>query len=313
MSQPEAVLPSYIDSTMLTCFRACHRKFQWEFIYGLRPGQKSIDLHAGGCFASAIERVYKEVWTRGRPLDEALRIAHLAYLLEWGDFEIPELYKGSKTLDHMWWCVETYFEKWHPKTDHIQPYFDAKGNPTFETTFAIPLDFPGFPKHPVSGDPFIYSGRTDALGTFLGRPIIRDEKSGAITAGWSAKWDMRAQFIGYIWAHNILGVKVDTVAVRGINPLKTEVKTEEAIKQYSDLIVDRWFEQLRRDLIKLVECWNSGYFDYDFGDACTAFNKLCTFADLCRMQEETIPNFMPTYRVVRWNPLKVNPVEDENA
>lgn len=313
---PEAILPPYIDSTMLTCFRSCPEKFRLEFVYGLRPEGISIDLHAGGCFALALETCYEAVWLSNKPLEEALRIAHAAFLVAWGEFEIPEYKKTAKTLDRVWEAVEEYFRKFAPHTDHTKPYF-VNHKPTFEYTFAIPLE-PAekdntrgdwFPLHPVTGEPWIYSGRFDMLGEYCGKPVVRDEKTTgrSISSGWADQWNLRNQFLGYVWACQQSGLELDSVVIRGIAIQKTKIDIQEAIKVYSQHLIERWHEQLRRDLWRLRRAWDEGYFDLNLGDACTDYGS-CIFTDIC--QSKTPESWMNQFTVRRWNPLLKNPVAE---
>src|SRR5882762_6671971 len=135
-----AELPLNVDSTMIVCSRSCMRKFFLEFVYGLRPPGLSIDLHAGAAFAMALETAYKCFWGDGKSWPESLDRARAAFFLYWGDFEIPEWKRTAKTPDRVWEAVEHYFTKWPPQTDPVQPFFAADGKPTFEYTFAIPLE-----------------------------------------------------------------------------------------------------------------------------------------------------------------------------
>ena len=73
------ILPAYIDSTMMSAFRSCPRKFYNEFILGLRPPGLSIDLHAGSAFAHCLEVVRKEVFINNLSLAEALLRASAAF------------------------------------------------------------------------------------------------------------------------------------------------------------------------------------------------------------------------------------------
>lgn len=308
-------LPLYVDSTMISCFRSCPQKFFREFVQGFRPkGGKSIDLHAGGCFAAAIEEVYTQVHVNKRNLDDALTVAQVRFDLEWGDFEIPEWKKTSKTWDRTWEAVQDYFRTYPPLTDHVQPYFNAQGKPTFEFTFAIPLEpyhsvpkniegILSFPEHP-SGGPFIYSGRMDMLGTYMGRPIWRDEKtSGAnpqTNNNWSEQWDLRSQFIGYTWALQQMGIDCEGGIVRGIGILKEKIGHAEAHKTYSQFIIDRWHEQLRRDLWRIRRAYDEGYWDFDLASACTTYGN-CMFTRVC--QSTNPESWLNEFEVRKWNPL----------
>lgn len=301
------ILAPYIDSTMMTTFRACPRRFYNEFVFGLRPSGLSVHLHAGGAFAHALEVTRKEIFLNGRGISEALLRASAAFEIYWGDFEAPV--ESGKSRDRVWEAVEDYFRTYPPLTDHIQPY-QVDGKPTFEFTFAIPLDLPGFPLHPVTGEPFLYSGRFDMLGEYLGMPVIEDDKTGStgFYTGWTEKWELRSQFIGYTWACQMLGLPVNTCVVRGIGILKTKIHHAEAIKPYSDHVRSLWLEQLRRDLHRLVASWNEGYWDYNLGDSCTTFGN-CMYIQPC--QSPNPEPWLKTMDVRRWNPLQPDPTKDQ--
>lgn len=324
------MLPLNVDSTMMSCFRSCPQKFFREFVQGYRPAGISIDLHAGGAFALALEEVYKGVWQKNMPLDQALERAHGAFAIEWGDFQIPEHKKTAKTFERMWETVEDYFRQYPPKTDHVQPYFDANGKPTFEYTFAIPLEpcidprntkiadwapghFPKdvFPTHP-SGAPWIYSGRSDLLGRMGEKPVIRDEKTTGRSIGqaWAEQWDLRSQFMGYCWACQQAGIDVDTVVIRGIAIQKTQIVHAEAIKNYNAFKIARWYEQLRRDLWRMRRSWDEGYFDFNLGDACTSFGN-CVFQNVC--QSPNPESWLTEFVVKHWNPLEKNPAKEASV
>lgn len=325
MPDHKAILPQHIDSTMMSCFRSCPRKFFLEFCFGLRPPGVSIDLHAGGCFATAIETVYREVWLNNRSLEDALLRAHAAFWLAWGDFQIPEYKVTAKTGDRMWEAVEYYFSKFPPRTDHIQPYFASDGRPTFEYSFAIPLEptYDGhsddemingfdsgcFPKHP-SGEPFLYSGRVDMLGRMGAQTVVRDEKTLGRSFGsdWAQLWNLRGQFIGYTWAMQSLGIECETVVARGVSILKTQLDIQEAVKTYSRFIIDRWHDQLRRDLWRLRRAWDEQYFDFNLGETCTSYGKPCIFHNSC--ESATPEMWFSDFEVRRWNPLTRSKIEE---
>lgn len=303
----EPILPSHFDSTMRSTFASCPQKFRLEYIYGLRPVETSIDLHAGGVFSATLERYYREFFHNKVDASVALARAYSTFSHEWGD-AVPSRDTNPKTAPNMWSAVEKYLAVFPAGTDPVQPYFGTE-SASFEFSFAIPLDFPGFPLHPISGDPFVYVGRFDMLGKRGRRSVVRDEKTAQrLEHNWSEKFDLRAQFLGYCWALQHIGIPCDTTVVRGVIITKTDVRIVEAEKIYSKVLISRWFEQLRRDLNRLVACWNDGYFDYNLGDSCVAYSH-CPFMTPCA--SPTPENWFPSYKVFRWNPLSRNALAKE--
>lgn len=327
--KPEAIMPINIDSTMLTCFRSCPEKMRLEFIYGLRPGGISVDLHAGAAFATGLEAVRKAFYQKGKSLPDAMAEGYAAYSVAWGDFEIPDYKRTAKTRDNTWFAVEEYFAKWSPPTDHFQPYY-LDGKPSFEWSFAIPLEpcspewQPGryssyepeahagaFPLHP-NGDPWLYSGRFDMLGEYEKLPAFGDEKTtgGSISTGWSDKWSLRNQFIGYRWAMRQHGFDCRGGIVRGIAILKTKIDLQECFKPFSDDLEARWYEQLRRDMWRLRKAWDTGYFDLNLADTCTSYGN-CIFMNVCMASNGNRENWFNDFEVRRWNPLIKNPIAEK--
>jgi hypothetical protein len=282
----------------------------------------SVDLHAGGCFASAIENVGRLVWEDGLPLDTAKLRAFALFMDQWGDF-VP-LKDTPKSRERVWEAVEQYFLMWPPASDHVQPYL-LDGKPSFEFTFGIPL-FPAckypqsdaevrvegakWPLHP-SGQPFIYCGRFDLLGQLGQKIVVRDEKTTtSIGASWADQWTLRSQFMGYLWALQQSGITADTVVVRGVGILKTKITLVEAIKTYPQSRIDRWLEQVRRDLWRIRRSWDEGYWDYNFADECSKYGG-CSFRDLCA--SDNPERWYDSFTVRRWNPLVKNPIEEKVA
>jgi len=298
-------LPLYIDSTMLSAFRSCPRKFFLEFCLGLRPVGLSIDLHAGACFASTLEYIYKLCHEDKLSVPQAMTRAYGRFLNEWGDFEINK--DTPKSRERVWDAVEAYVVMWPPHTDHVQPAKVGGKTSSYEFSFGIPLIDTDWPTHP-SGSPFIYSGRFDLLGEWAGKLVVRDEKTTtSIGASWADQWDLRSQFLGYVWACQQSGLDVDTVIVRGVGILKTKITLVEATKTYSSFMVERWLEQTRRDLWRLRRMWDEGYFDYNLADACNSYGG-CHFRTICSSPNPE--NWYSTYTVKRWNPLQKDPTAE---
>lgn len=299
---------------MLTAFKSCPQKFYLEFVLGYRPkGGPSIDLHAGGCFASAVEEVRLQVHQQKRPLSDALAVAHAKFMTQWGDLEPPEhnTRKKAKSKDNVWYGVETYFDRWSPLTDYVKPFKTSEDKPTLEYTFALPLEDPAFPRHPLIDEPFIYAGKFDMLGELYGRPVPLDDKTtSGIGPTWADQWDLRSQFLGYIWALQQCGIDADTAVIRGISFQVTEVKLIEAIRPYSKFLVQRWYEQLRRDLHRMVECYREDYWDFNLAESCTAYGG-CMFKSVC--QSSNAENWLTEFDIRHWNPLSHKQPQAQNG
>lgn len=292
-------LPQKIDSTMISCFRTCPQKFYNEFVLGLRPQSVSVDLHAGACFAAALERVYRAHYIENETMERAIELAYATFKTEWGNFVPPP--ETSKTQDNVWAAVEEYFKHFGLATDHVQPYF-SEGLPTFEFTFALPLDDPRFPRHP-NGEPYVYCGRFDALCRWGDKIIVRDEKTtSSLGSTWSRRWSLRSQFIGYVWACQHFGLNVDTVCVRGVGILKTRISFAEVFCTYPRHLIDMWYEQLRRDLERINAMWERrarSAWDYNLSDSCVRYG-VCEFSDMC--MSRTPESWASRFEVRRWDP-----------
>lgn len=296
-------IPLVIDSTMFTTYRSCPVRFKNEFCHGLAPGRKSVDLHAGGCFARALEVAYDRVYLHSETLASALDLAEVEFHIWWGDFQGP--LKTSKTRERMWDAVVAYFREYPPEMDIVRPFL-SDGRPTVEFSFAIPLDGEGWPRHP-SGDPFIFAGRFDMLAEFrqTGMMAIKDEKTMGSNAGrtWGDMFSVRGQFLGYTWAcRRRLGLPLNTVIVRGVVILKTMFHWPQIIKQYPEHMLDKWELVTRSTLARMVDSWSNDKWEeqYSFGDACSSYGG-CSFIDLCASDKPE--RWYPTYRHRTWNPL----------
>lgn len=306
-----AILPRYIDSTMLTTFRSCPRKFYNEHILGRRPTETSPDLHAGACFASALETFYRRAYGRdGKVTEHSIQAGRIAaikhFTTAWGTYEPPA--NHIKTQGNVWLALEQYLETYPPDRDHVQPYRDFDGRPMLEYTFAIPLSTAaGFPEHP-DGDEFILCGRFDMLGTYHTRPCIKDEKTTrAAGANWADQWNLRNQFLTYVWACQQSGFPtLDTAVIRGVVIQKTNPRQIEAIKVYPPHLIQRWHNQLRWDLARIRRAWDEDYWDFNLGETCTSYG-LCPFMTSCQAQDPL--TWLKDMPIVRWNPLKKDPLE----
>lgn len=295
-----APLSQFIDSTMLVQLRACPRKFFWEYVLCLRPRGRKIDLIAGGAFAAGLEAA-RLAHHFGADKMAVMKAAWVGFDKAWGDN--PPMLHETKNYLRTLATLYDYLDFYPLATDHIRPLLrEVNGLPAYEFSFALPLTGPEFPLHPVSGEPFVYVGRFDTFGFIDNTKVISDEKTTGRSFGdnWHQQWKLRNQFIGYTWASCELGHACTTVAIRGVLIQKTQSQFIEHIQTYSPTVLDKFRIQLARDLHRLCDFYNSGFFDYNFGDTCSAYNRGCAFLDLC---EESHPQrWFGDFSRERWLP-----------
>lgn len=296
---PTPVFPNIIDSTMLTCFRSCPEKFYNEFCLNLAPAAISPDLHAGGAFAAGIEAVRRAFYADGLALEAALAKGIEAFTRYWGDYTPPE--KHAKTYTNMSNALFDYFERYDPKTDHVQPLMN-NGQPQVECRFAHPMPV----NHPVTKEPLIFAGRFDMLGAMAGQHFIVDEKTTkGFAINWSRQWSLRSQFLGYTWACREQGINVEGAIIRGIAILKSEFRHLEAIIPMPQWQLDRWYLQTVRDMERMVACWDEGFFDFNYGESCSSYGG-CQFEILCTAKDPAL--WYGDFTTRNWNPLHRDPV-----
>lgn len=325
--------PHYVDSSMRSTWAGCRRKSLWSAILALYPTGKSVHLIAGGAFAAGMEAARKRVFCDSSPASvshqSVLHSAYVAFRREWGDYVAPE--NHAKSFVNTFCALDFYLTQHPPYTDCIQPVIRPDGTPAVEYTFAIPLEDC---LHPTTNDPILFVGRFDLLGLYNSGeaqiPCICDEKTTySMGIGWADSWDMRGQFIGYLWALRQQGWDVSHAAIRGVAIQKTQFKVETALPEYTDHLIERWhraFTQDVKEMISAYKHWSTELrefgkesadaiaevvYPYNFADACGSYGG-CAFSTLC-LQRDPEP-FFTNYIRHRWNPLLKQPVEEiENA
>ena len=293
--------PRVIDSTIRADFVSCSTKGYWSFIRQLGPPFPSVDLVAGGAFARGLEVTRLLFFGEKQELPDALHAGMLAAVEAYGDIEVPER-KEKKGVDRVIHALGAYFEKYPPATDYIQPMYTADGKPMVEFTFSIPLPI----NHPETEEPLLYAGRFDLVGLYHDQIFGVDEKTTSqLGPSWAAKWNLRGQFTGYTWAMQQYGKPAVGVIVRGVSFLKDRFGFEESIQPRPQWMIDQWYEQLLYDVRRMIESWETSWYDQDFNDSCADYGG-CPFMRLCSSADPE--NWIAGHYAPReWDPLRKVP------
>lgn len=290
------LFPPVIDATMLATFRSCPQKMFRQYVQHWKPQNESVHLIAGGAFAKGIEVARKAFYEAMQPSEDCVALGLEALIQHYGDFECPS--DSAKSLERMCGALEFYFEQYPLGADGADPITFANGNRGIECSFAEPLSI----MHPTSGHPILYSGRADMIAEFSNGVYGFDEKTTSqLGASWSRQWEMRSQFTGYSWGFRQGGVKIAGMIVRGVSILKTKYDTLQAITYRSDYEIDRWQKQVEADLKRMIQCWESGFWDYNLDHSCAEYGG-CSLVQVCKSQNPE--SWLPGYFVKRvWDPL----------
>lgn len=288
--------PSVIDASLISAWRSCHQKAFREYFQHWKLQGGSIHLHAGAAFARGLEVARSSFYEKGFDAEQAAYHGQLALVKSYGDFEPPP--GSSKTLERMIGALDFYFESYPLATDAAKPHRFASGQHGIEFSFAQPFPV----RHPITGDPLIYSGRCDMIVDYAGGIYLEDDKTTSqLGASWGRQWDLRSQFTGYCWAAGEAGIDVKGVLVRGISILKTKYDTLQAVTYRARWEIERWLTQTIRDVNNMILAWDTGYWDFALDHACDEYGG-CSFKQICKSPEPEA--WLPMYFERRvWNPL----------
>ncbi len=149
--------PAVVDSSLIAAFRSCPQKAFREFFQHWKPREPSVHLHAGASFARGLEVARMAFYQDGMSPSDSVALGLRALILHYGEFECPP--DSAKSLERMAGALEFYFERYPLGADKAVPMSLPGGKRGIEFSFLEPIDI----RHPVTGDPILYSGRFDML------------------------------------------------------------------------------------------------------------------------------------------------------
>lgn len=290
------MFPNTVDSTMMSAFRSCPQKAFRQYVQHWKPIAQSVHLVAGGAFASGVEAARNAFYVLNLSAEDSEAAGLQALIEHYGDFECPA--ESAKSLERMCGALEFYFSHYPLGADGAEPITLPGGRRGIEFSFAEPLSI----LHPVTGAPLLYTGRSDMIAERAGGVYIYDEKTtSSLGASWGRQWEMRSQFTGYQWAARKQGIKAVGSIVRGISILKTKYDTLEVPTYRSEYEVDLWEKQLLRDVRRMIQAWETGWWDYSLDGGCTEYGG-CSFVSVCKSSEPEA--WLPVkFEQKVWDPL----------
>lgn len=292
--QPQ--FPDWLDSTMVSCFKACPFKFFLEYVLNYKPKAESVHLVAGASYAKGLEVARKAFYVDGKQAAEAEALGLQALLLHYGDFECPA--DSAKSAERTAGALEFYFDNYPLGADGAVPLVMPSGRHGIEFTFAEPIE----ETHPVTGAPMLYCGGSDMVAKFANGVFIEDDKTtSSLGPLWSRQWDLRSQFTGYKWGLGRAGIHANGVLVRGVSILKTKYETQQAITYRHDWQVEQWYASLLDVVREMKRYWGLQWWRQDLDKACADYGG-CTFRQVC-LSNDKQPWLDQYFERRLWNPL----------
>lgn len=288
--------PRVIDSSMMASFKSCEQLFYKIYIQQWKSKGEKVDLHAGKAYAAGLEASRRAFYEEGLPADMAVARGLQVLTRAYGDYECPS--DSPKSLERMLGAFEYYFDFYPLTMNTGYPIMLPGGKRAIEVSFAHPLPI----NHPETDEPLLICGRGDMICNYAGAEYGEDDKTTkSLGPTWSRQWDMRSQFIGYTWGFRLAGFPIAGFLVRGVSILKTKYDTAEAICNFSDFEIDRWYQQTIEWLADMISCWKRKRWRYNLDHACNEWGG-CGFRTVCKMQDET-PWLEQYFERRHWDPV----------
>lgn len=272
--------PRVISNSVRNDFISCPRKFELNHLHHWKPKHTSQHLQGGGAFAKGMEVARKAFYVEGLTSDSAIEAGWVAVVDAFKDY-VNET-GDVKTVERMSSALVYYFTAFPLEHDFVTPYMASDGVPGIEFSGIVPIDV----RHPETGDPILLGGRFDLLGQHRnGQLYVVDEKTtGQLGPSWVDSWKLDSQFTEYCFIARDYGRDVVGAIIRGISILKNGHNHAQSIQMRPEWQIARWYEQLLRDVNRMVALWHEGYFDYNIGPSCKAYGG-CQYRIPCASPE----------------------------
>lgn len=303
-----------IDSSSLSVFKACQRKYFYEIIEGWRSNEQSVHLVFGGAFASSLECFAKRLASgtdREDCIDDAISSAlqrtWFGRDVDGNGAEIVgtgrpwESNHSAKTRETLIRSLVWYFEQY--ADDPVKTVTLADGKAAVELSFQLDLE-----RKTPSGRNYILCGHLDKLAEFGDSLFIQDQKTSGstISAYFFRKFSPDTQMTLYTLAAKVVfntpvsGVMIDAAQIAvGFTAFARSITTR------TEGQLNEFLESLEKHWLPLMEkCAAEGY--YPMNEAsCQNFGG-CQFIDVCSKDPALRENFLRATFTQKdpWNPLQ---------
>ena len=283
------------DSTSLSLFKACPRKYQLTILQGWAPRSESIHLTFGILYHKVLE-VYDHMKAVGKSHDESC-IAAIKYIMvaskDWNSDD-PNKNRFTLVRSAIW-----YFEQF--KEDHFKTIILANGKPAVELSFRFSLDITA-----PHGESYLYSGHLDRLATDpQGDIFVMDRKTtkSTISSNFFDKFNPNNQMSGYTTGAKItFHQPVKGVVIDGAQIAVGFTRFARGFSLRTPDQLDEWLDEVHY-FIKTAEAMRRQDFFPKNDTACDMYGG-CHFRDICNKSRGQRERWLAAdYARRYWDPL----------
>lgn len=286
------------DSTSITAFATCPRKYYLAQICGWTSELRSVHLIFGGHYATALEHYHKHK-AAGLSHDEAQLAVVRETLINTWDVEEnkpQDWLHTTKTRDTLLRSIVWYLEQF--KEDPMKTVILSNGKAAVEYSFSTELN-----------DEYLYCGHLDRLVTYGDADdiYVQDQKTSGsqITPRYFDGFSPDYQMTGYTWAGQIIfnmpvkGVIVDAAYIAvGFTSYARQAVTRS----------NKQLEEFRQEVLHIIDrarrCHDEGYYPMN-RTACGNYGG-CEFRRVCSAVPGIRANLLEGQfkKRDRWDPLQ---------
>jgi len=296
------------DSTSLSSFITCPRKYQYSILEGWTQEMRSAHLEFGAHYAKALERFHK-LRASGASYSDALREVFRQLLLETWEYDLDEEGKpiagtgkaadwlhNTKTRDTLLRSVVWYLT--HFENDTMKTVILSNGEAAVEYSFSFDLS-----------NEFTYCGHIDRLVTYGEAEdiYVQDQKTSgsAVTGRYFDNYSPDIQMTGYTLAGQI----IFNLPVKGVVIDAAQIAV--GFTEFSRGFVNRttpMLEEFREEALHYLHsaqaCVEENYFPMR-RTSCGNYGG-CEFRKVCSLSPVLRGKFLEgNYRKrERWDPIK---------
>jgi hypothetical protein len=284
------------DSTSMGWLQECPRKYQLHMLQRWTSKHMAPPLEFGILFHGAMV-VYHKARAEKADYDEALHQA-LQFCLRDGH-SLDSSTDNRRTRFTLTRAVTWYLDQF--KDDHVETVILDNGLPAVELSFRVEL-----PRISPEGDPYLWCGHIDRLGTIGGDYVVTDYKttSGALDDKWMAQFSPNIQVSGYLFACNMLlkSLPMDQMLIDGV---ELKVNFNRFFRAFAKRDEDQLDEFVRNTCahIRLAEMYAAENYWPMNEKSCGNYGG-CVFRGVCGKSPSVRDIWLQgDFQAKEWNPL----------